>query len=203
MRKNPFRGLGVALITPFLPTGDVDEDALRHIVSSLVTDGVDFLCVLGTTAETSCLTPDERRLVAQVVRDEVAQRIPLLLGIGSNCTADVVNRLKTENFEGFDGFLVVCPFYNKPTQEGMFQHFKAVAAATDMPIVLYNVPGRTGANLEAATTLRIANACPNVVAIKEASALFGQIEEIIDNAPEGFEVLSGDDAITFEWKRWM
>lgn len=198
MRKNPFRGFGIALVTPFKANGEVDFTALKNIVGMQLRGGADFLCVLGTTAETPCLTADEKRRIVATVREATQDKVPLLLGAGGNCTADVTAALKQLPAEGIDGVLVVTPYYNKPTQEGLFQHYQAVSAASPVPVVLYNVPGRTGVNLQAETTLRLAEACENMVAVKEASGLIGQIEEIIDGAPEGFEVLSGDDGITFE-----
>lgn len=198
MAKNVFRGLGVALITPFEESGAIDYEALDRLVEMHLSAGVDFLCVLGTTAETPCLSVEERSMVKRHVIKKVAGRIPILLGCGGNNTAEVVAQLREDDFAGVDGILSVCPYYNKPSQEGLFQHFKAISEATDLPVVLYNVPGRTGVNLEAATTLRLANECPNVVAIKEASGNIGQIEEILKAKPEGFDVLSGDDAITYE-----
>lgn len=197
-RTNPFRGLGVALVTPFHTDGSVDYEALASLIESQITGGIDFLCVLGTTAETPCLAPAEKQQVIDFVVKTVHGRIPLLLGAGGNCTASVIQYLHEADLTGIDGVLIVAPYYNKPTQEGLFQHFCAVAKSTQLPVVLYNVPGRTGVNIAAATTLRIAEACPNVVAIKEASGKIGQIEDIVAAAPEGFEVLSGDDAITFE-----
>lgn len=197
-RNNPFRGLGVALVTPFKADGSIDYEALGSIVESLIAGGIDFLCVLGTTAETPCLTASEKQQVIDFVADTVAKRIPLLLGAGTNTTAGVIDYIKTADLSRVDGLLIVTPYYNKPSQEGLYQHFVAVAGSTQLPIVLYNVPGRTGVNLQAATTLRIANACDNVVAVKEASGNIIQIEDIIAGAPEGFEVLSGDDAITYE-----
>lgn len=197
-RTNPFRGLGVALVTPFHTDGSVDYEALASLIESQIAGGIDFLCVLGTTAETPCLAPAEKQQVIDFVVKTVHGRIPLLLGAGGNCTASVIQYLHEADLTGIDGVLIVAPYYNKPTQEGLFQHFCAVAKSTQLPVVLYNVPGRTGVNIAAATTLRIAEACPNVVAIKEASGKIGQIEDIVAAAPEGFEVLSGDDAITFE-----
>lgn len=195
---NPFKGLGVALVTPFTPDGDVDYTALRTLVEQQIEGGLDFLCILGTTAETPCLTPTEKQRIIDFIVTITDKRLPLLLGAGGNCTAAVVDYLQTADLTGIDGVLIVAPFYNKPTQEGLYCHFQTVATATPLPVVLYNVPGRTGVNLQASTTLRIASACPNVVAIKEASGKLDQIEEIVAGAPEGFEVLSGDDAITFE-----
>lgn len=196
--KNPFHGLGVALITPFTAEQAVDYDALEELVDSLLKGGADFLCILGTTAETPCLENDEKQEIIRRIVEQNNGRVPLLLGCGSNNTASVVQYLKETDLNGIDGVLIVTPYYNKPSQEGLYQHFSAVAAATDKPVVLYNVPGRTGVNLLASTTLRIAGDCPNVVAIKEASGKLDQIETIIQNAPDGFEVLSGDDAVTFE-----
>lgn len=197
-RENPFKGLGIALVTPFNEDGSVNYEQLGNLVENQISNGIDFLCVLGTTAETPCLSDAEKAKVMQHVVSVNNHRVPLLLGAGSNCTANVVNYLQTADLSGFDGVLIVVPYYNKPTQEGLYQHFTTVAKNSPLPVVLYNVPGRTGLNIEAATTLRVANECENVVAIKEASGRITQIEDIIENAPEGFEVLSGDDAITFE-----
>ena len=195
-RFNPFKGLGTALVTPFRKDGSVDEEGLTRLVEDQIAQGVDFLCVLGTTAETPCLSAVEKRLVMNLVKRVNAGRLPLLLGAGGNHTAEVIDYLQTADLEGFAGVLIVTPYYNKPSQEGLYQHFCAVAAATDLPVVLYNVPGRTGVNLAAETTLRIARDCKNVVAVKEASGKLAQIEQILAGAPEGFEVLSVDDAIT-------
>lgn len=197
-RFNPFKGLGTALVTPFRKDGSVDEEGLTRLVEDQIAQGVDFLCVLGTTAETPCLSAVEKRLVMNLVKRVNTGRLPLLLGAGGNHTAEVIDYLQTADLEGFAGVLIVTPYYNKPSQEGLYQHFCAVAAATDLPVVLYNVPGRTGVNLAAETTLRIARDCKNVVAVKEASGKLAQIEQILAGAPEGFEVLSGDDAITLE-----
>lgn len=197
-RFNPFKGLGTALVTPFRKDGSVDEEGLTRLVEDQIAQGVDFLCVLGTTAETPCLSAVEKRLVMNLVKRVNAGRLPLLLGAGGNHTAEVIDYLQTADLEGFAGVLIVTPYYNKPSQEGLYQHFCAVAAATDLPVVLYNVPGRTGVNLAAETTLRITRDCKNVVAVKEASGKLAQIEQILAGAPDGFEVLSGDDAITLE-----
>lgn len=198
MRNNIFRGLGVAVVTPFTREGNIDFYALRELIESLLQEGgADFLCVLGTTAETPALTTEEKELVMETFVETVAGRVPLLLGCGGNNTRAVCQYLETANLDGFDGVLIVTPYYNKPTQEGLYQHFVAVADASPLPVVLYNVPGRTGVNLSAATTIRIAEDCPNVVAIKEASGIIPQIDAIISDAPDGFEVLSGDDALTY------
>lgn len=198
MRQNIFHGLGIALVTPFTPTGEIDFATLRQLVEKQIVEGADFLCVLGTTAETPTLTPDEKAQVMATVVEVNAGRVPLMLGCGSACTANVCNYLRSADLTGFSGVLIVTPYYNKPTQEGLYQHYCAVSAASPLPVLLYNVPGRTGVNLTAETTLRIANDCPNVVAIKEASGNIEQIEDVVAGAPEGFEVLSGDDSITLE-----
>ncbi len=198
MRTNIFKGIGVALVTPFTSDGSVDTQALRRLVEKQVKSGVDFLCVLGTTAETPCLSTEDKKIVMQTVRETVDSKFPLLLGCGGNNTAVVVDYLKNGDLTGFDGVLIVCPYYNKPSQEGLYQHFSAIAEASPLPVVLYNVPGRTGVNLLPDTTLRLANAHKNVVAIKEASGNIEQITRIIEAAPEGFDVLSGDDGITYE-----
>lgn len=197
MMQNIFKGLGVALVTPFKADGSVDYDALRRLLDYQLSNGVDFLCVLGTTAETPCLSAEEKTKVKNIVVEKVQGRVPILLGCGGNNTAAVVESLKNDDFTGVDGILSVCPYYNKPSQEGLYQHFKAIANATELPVVLYNVPGRVGVNMTAETTLRLANDCPNIVAIKEASGNFAQIDDIIKNKPSHFDVISGDDGITF------
>lgn len=197
MKRNIFRGLGIALITPFTKEGEVDYVALRRILDYQLSNGIDFLCILATTGETPCLSADERQRVKDLVVEKVQGKIPILMGCGGNNTYDVVNTLKTGDFSGIDGILSVCPYYNKPSQEGLYQHFKAIANATQLPVVLYNVPGRVGVNMTAETTLRLANDCENIVAIKEASGNFTQIDDIIKNKPNNFDVISGDDGITF------
>lgn len=197
-RENPFKGLGIALVTPFNEDGSINFSQLDTLVEEQIAGGIDFLCVLGTTAETPCLSDSEKQQVMSRVKAVNNGRVPLLLGAGGNCTANVVSYLQTADLSGYDGVLIVAPYYNKPSQEGLYRHFTAVAQASPLPVVLYNVPGRTGVNIEASTTLRIAADNANVVAIKEASGRIEQIEDIVKNAPEGFEVLSGDDSITFE-----
>lgn len=189
--------MGVALITPFKNDGSVDYEALLRLVEYQVQNGVDFLCVLGTTAETPTLTEEEKRQIKKVVIERVNGRVPILLGISSNCTQTVLNTLKNEDFTGVDAVLVAVPYYNKPSQEGIYQHYKAIAEATNLPVVLYNVPGRTGVNMTAETTLRLARDFKNIVAIKEASGNISQMDDIIKNKPENFDVISGDDGITF------
>lgn len=197
MIETRLKGMGVALITPFKEDGSVDYDALLRLVDYQLENGTDFLCVLGTTAETPTLTKEEKGKVKRTIIDRVNGRLPILLGVGSNSTQAVVDSVKNDDMTGVDALLVVVPYYNKPSQEGIYQHYKAVAEATDLPIVLYNVPGRTGVNMTAETTLRLANDFENIVAIKEASGNIAQMDEIIKNKPEGFDVISGDDGITF------
>ena len=197
MVKNIFRGMGVALITPFKADFSVDYESLDRLLDYLISEGADFLCILATTGETPCLSAEEKSKVKNRIVEKVAGRIPILMGCGGNNTMAVVEELKNGDFKGIDGVLSVCPYYNKPSQEGLYQHFKTIAAATNLPVVLYNVPGRTGINLAAETTLRLARDCENIVAIKEASGNFTQIDDIIKNKPADFDVLSGDDGITF------
>ena len=191
------RGMGVALITPFKEDGAVDYEALLRLVDYQLQNGTDFLCVLGTTAETPTLSKEEKEKVKRTVIDRVNGRIPILLGVGSNSTQAVVDSVKNDDMTGVDALLVVVPYYNKPSQEGIYQHYKAVAEATELPIVLYNVPGRTGVNMTAETTLRLARDFKNIVAIKEASGNITQMDDIIKNKPADFDVISGDDGITF------
>lgn len=197
MKQNIFKGLGIALVTPFASDGSVDYDVLKNLLDYQLKNGADFFCILATTGETPTLTKDEKQKIKELVVEKVGDKVPILIGCGGNNTADVVNELQTADFSGIDGILSVCPYYNKPSQEGLYQHFKAVAGATNMPVVLYNVPGRTGVNLKAETTVRLARDCENIVAIKEASGSLEQVDEIIKNKPDGFDVISGDDALTF------
>ncbi len=195
--NNIFRGLGIALITPFTEDGAVDYEALSRLIDYQLDNGADFLCILATTGETPCLSLAERAQIKNAIVRQVAGRVPILMGCGGNNTAAVVEELKNGDFSGIDGVLSVCPYYNKPSQEGLYQHFKAIAAATELPVVLYNVPGRTGINLKPETTCRLAKDCKNIVAIKEASGSLEQVDEIIKYKPNDFEVISGDDALTF------
>ena len=194
--NNIFTGLGVALVTPFKKDFTIDFDALATLLEKQVEGGADFLCVLGSTAETPCLSVAEKLQVKDFVIEQIKGRLPLLLGFGGNCTQELLHEVRDFDFKGIDGILSVCPFYNKPAQEGIYQHFKAVATEAGLPVVVYNVPGRTGINMSAATTLRLARDVENIVAVKEASGNVAQIDEIIAGAPDGFEVISGDDAIT-------
>lgn len=197
MIQTTLRGLGVALITPFKDDESVDYSALLRMVDYLTQNNVDFLCVLGTTAETPTLTDYEKQKIKETVVERVNGKIPILLGVGGNNTRGVVDALKKDDYKGVDAILSVVPYYNKPSQEGIYQHYKAISEATELPLVLYNVPGRTGTNMTAETTLRIANDFENVIAVKEASGNITQMDDIIKNRPEGFNVISGDDGITY------
>jgi len=196
--KNIFKGLGIALITPFQDNGEVDYEALEKLIEYQLSCGVDFLCILGSTAETPCLTNAEKINIKNFAVEKVKGNIPILLGMGGNCTRALIDEINDFDFKGVDGILSVCPYYNKPSQEGIFCHYKAVSEVSNLPIVIYNVPGRTGDNITSKTTLRIAHELDNVVAIKEASGIIGQIDEILKNKPENFDVISGDDSITYE-----
>ena len=197
MSQNIFKGLGIALITPFNASGAVDYVVLKQLVEYQLKNGADFFCILATTGETPTLTDDEKQRIKELVVEVVAGRGPILMGCGGNNTAAIVEELHTRDFSGIDGILSVCPYYNKPSQEGLYQHFKTIANATDMKVVLYNVPGRTGVNMKAETTVRLARDCKNIVAVKEASGNLEQVDEIIKNKPDTFDVISGDDALTF------
>ena len=197
MAQNIFKGLGIALVTPFNGEGEVDYTALSRLIDYQLANGADFLCILATTGETPTLTAEEKAKIKQMVIEKAGDKVPILMGCGGYNTAEVVRELKEGDFAGIDGILSVCPYYNKPSQEGLYQHFKAIAAASPLPVVLYNVPGRTGVNLKAETTVRLAKDCPNIVAIKEASGNLEQVDEIIKNKPDNFDVISGDDALTF------
>ena len=189
--------MGVALITPFNDDGSVDYQSLMRLVEYQIQNGVDFLCVLGTTAETPTLSAEEKKKIKQLVVERVNGRVPILLGVGANSTQTVIDTLQNDDMTGVDAVLVVVPYYNKPSQEGIYQHYKAIANSTKLPIVLYNVPGRTGVNMTAETTLRLARDFDNIVAIKEASGNITQMDDIIKHKPENFDVISGDDGITF------
>ena len=195
-RINPFRGTGIALVTPFTPNHEVDYPALKRLVNHCIDGGVEFLVALGTTAETATLTADEKQRVVAAVCDAAGGRVPVVQGVGGNDSAKVAAELKAGLPLGISGVLSVSPYYNRPTQEGIYRHFNHISAATDLPIILYNVPGRTGSNMAAETTLRIAHEVPHAVAIKEASGNLEQAMTIVLGAPEGFDVLSGDDNLT-------
>lgn len=191
-----FIGTGVALVTPFKKDFSVDTEALARIVNHVINGGVEYLVVLGTTAESATLTNEEKELVIETIVKANNNRLPLVLGVGGNNTAKVVEELKTRDFSNFDAILSVSPYYNKPTQEGIYQHFKAIAEVSPLPIILYNVPGRTASNMSPSTVVRLANDFENVIAIKEAAGDIVQAMKLIQTAPKDFLVISGDDMIT-------
>ncbi|MDQ3192599.1 MAG: 4-hydroxy-tetrahydrodipicolinate synthase [Bacteroidota bacterium] len=189
------KGTGVAIVTPFHENGNIDFNALTKLVNHIITGGVDYLVILGTTGETAVLTKDEKLAVVNHVIEITAKRVPLVLGLGGNNTQEIVNCMKIFDFENIDAILSVSPYYNKPIQEGIFRHYQMIAGAAPVPVILYNVPGRTGSNVTAETTLRLAEV-PNIIGIKEASGNLEQAMQIINNRPKGFLVISGDDALT-------
>ena len=189
-------GMGIALVTPFDITGAVDYDALGRLVDFQIEDGADFIVLLATTGETVTLTKEEQARVSEFVVDRVAGRVPLVRGLGCNCTASLVEEAKSLDLSPFDAILSVCPFYNKPSQEGLYRHFMALADASSKPVILYNVPGRTGVNMTPETVLRLAHDHANIIGIKEASGNLVQQLELLNNKPSDFMVLSGDDALT-------
>lgn len=191
-----FKGTGVAIVTPFKSDKSVDYDALEKLVEHLIQNGIDYLVVQGTTGESVTLTKKEKADTLAFVIKINNNRLPVVLGLGGNCTQTIVDALKTTDFTGVDAILSVSPYYNKPTQEGIYQHYKAIAEASPLPIILYNVPGRTSSNILASTTLRLANDFNNIIAVKEASGNLEQCMEIIKNKPSNFLVISGDDALT-------
>ncbi len=191
-----FVGTGVALVTPFKKDFSVDTEALKRIVNFTIEGGVEYLVVLGTTAESATLTKEEKEVVIETIKTANAGRLPLVLGVGGNNTMDVVDELQTRDFTGFSAILSVSPYYNKPTQEGIYQHFKKIAEASPLPIILYNVPGRTASNMLPATVVRLAKDFKNVIAIKEAAGDIVQAMKLIQHAPKDFLVISGDDMIT-------
>ena len=198
MKRSIFKGLGVALITPFTANGAIDFAAIAKVVDNLVEGGVDYILVLGTTGETPTLTSDERKALIRFVRDRVAGRVHLMVGVGGNCTRDVVACLHKWDLSGYDAVLSVNPYYNKPNQEGLYQHFKAIAEASPLPVMLYNIPGRTGVNMAPETIARLANDCPNIIGVKEASGNLEQMAQVKALAPSDFLLISGDDSLTVE-----
>lgn len=195
--RNKFRGLGIALVTPFTQDGEVDYRALTRLVEYHINGGADFFCILATTGEAPCLTEEEKDRITDTIRTVNAGRLPILKYCGGNNTRAVVEEIERTDWTGIDGILSICPYYNKPSQEGLYQHFRAISRVSSLPIVLYNVPGRTGINMKPATMIRLARECPNIVAVKEASGSLEQVDEIIKGKPDSFEVISGDDALTF------
>ncbi|MBD5308417.1 MAG: 4-hydroxy-tetrahydrodipicolinate synthase [Bacteroides sp.] len=197
MARINLQGMGVALITPFKSDKSIDFDALARLLEYQIRSGSDYLVVLGTTAETPALTQEERAEIRRFVAERVAGRVPLVIGCGGNCTQAVVNELKSMDLSAYSAILSVVPYYNKPSQQGIYEHYAAIARESPLPVILYNVPGRTGVNMTAETTLKLANDFSNIIGIKEASGNISQMDEIIKHKKPEFMVISGDDGITF------
>lgn len=197
MAYHIFKGLGIALVTPFTLQGEVDYEALKRLVEYQIDNGADFFCILATTGEVPCLTQEEKDKITKLVLEINQGRLPILKYCGGNNTRAVIEEIQNTDWTGVDGILSICPYYNKPSQEGIYQHFKAIAEISPRPIVLYNVPGRTGVNMEPQTLIRLANDCPNIVGVKEASGSLEQVDEVIKGKPDRFDIISGDDALTF------
>ena len=198
MLTQKLSGVGVAMITPFTPEGQVDYQALGDMVNYVIEGGVDYIVALGTTAETPTLYNSERAVIAMYTAHKINGRVPLVMGCGGNSTSEVLDQLREFDLRGADAILSVTPYYNKPSQEGLYQHFKTVAEHSPLPVILYNIPGRSGVNMTAETTLRLAREIPNIIGIKEDAGNLEQMQQIIDNRPEGFLVLSGDDGIAID-----
>ena len=194
--QNKLKGTGVAIVTPFLPNGNVDFVGLENLVERLIVQGINYIVVLGTTGETATLSSEEKNEVIHCIKNKNAGRVPLVIGIGGNNTRELVHYLESFNYDGFTAVLSVSPYYNKPSQQGIIQHYNMLAKTSALPIILYNVPGRTGSNLTAQTTLHLAHEVPNICGIKEASGNMEQIMQIIKNKPADFMVISGDDNLT-------
>lgn len=193
---NKFKGTGVAIVTPFKNDSSIDFGSLGRLVENLISNSVDYLVVLGTTGESVTQSKDEKRAVIDHVIEVNNGKVPVVVGMGGNCTREIVDDITKNRFEGIDGILSVAPYYNKPSQKGIYDHFKTIAGASPVPVIIYNVPGRTSINIEAGTTIRLANEVRNIAAVKEASGNLEQIMQIIKNIPSGFHVISGDDTIT-------
>jgi 4-hydroxy-tetrahydrodipicolinate synthase len=191
-----FRGTGVAIVTPFKNDTSIDFAALGRVVNHVITGGVNYIVVLGTTGESVTLTKDEKKAIISYVVEVTDNRVPLMLGIGGNNTQEVINCIRQSNLSGIEGILSVAPYYNKPNQRGLLQHFKAIATCSPLPVILYNVPGRTASNITSETCLELAHDCENVVGIKEASGDIAQVMRIIKGKPDNFSVISGDDMMT-------
>lgn len=201
MIRHKLAGVGVAMITPFTANGRVDYEALARMIDYVIEGGVDYIVALGTTAETPTLYMPERAVIAMFVTNHIARRVPLVMGVGGNSTSEVLDQLREFDLRGADAILSVTPYYNKPSQEGLYQHFRTVSEHSPLPVILYNIPGRSGVNMTAETTLRIARDFENVIGVKEASGDIDQMQRILENRPEGFLVLSGDDAMTLDLMR--
>lgn len=196
MQSEIFNGTGVALITPFDDGGNIDYPSLQNLLDYIINGGINFIAMQGTTGEPSTLTPQERQELRKFVVEYVNNRVPIMYGIGGNNTAAILDELKHTDFKGIDAILSISPYYTKPNQRGIYEHFKAIAATSPVPVVLYNVPGRTARNVDAQTVVKLANDCPNIIAVKEASGNMSQIMNIINNKPESLSLISGDDSLT-------
>ncbi|MBR7168378.1 MAG: 4-hydroxy-tetrahydrodipicolinate synthase [Bacteroidales bacterium] len=194
--KVKFSGTGVALVTPFRKQGTIDFTTLENLVETVINSKVDYIVALGTTSEAATMNERERTAIIDNIIEVVNGRVPIVLGLGGNNTLDIVDKIKNMDFTGIDGILSVSPYYNKPQQRGIYLHYKSISEVSPVPIIMYNVPGRTACNITAETTLQIATDCSNIVATKEASGNMPQVMEILRNKPEGFSVISGDDALT-------
>ena len=196
-KKDIFSGTGVALITPFRKQETIDFSKLEELIDNVITSGVDYIVALGTTSEAATMTESERTALLQFIVDSVGGRLPIMLGMGGNNTRAMTDAIAQTNFDGINGILSVTPYYNQPQQRGLIDHFKSIADASPVPVILYNVPGRTSCNMTADTTLLLANECPNIIGIKEASGNLAQVMEILRRKPASFKVISGDDSLTF------
>ncbi|MBR3702874.1 MAG: 4-hydroxy-tetrahydrodipicolinate synthase [Alistipes sp.] len=201
MKKHKLSGCGAAMITPFKADMEIDWERLGSMLDYVIDGGTDYIVALGTTAETPTLTKEEKRDVIRFVKERVAGRVPIVVGAGGNNTLALTRELQEMELDGVEAILSVTPYYNKPSQEGLYRHFEAVAKASPIPVILYNVPGRTGVNMSADTTCRLASDFDNIIAVKEASGKIDQIEQIIKNCPKDFLVLSGDDGMTVDVMR--
>ena len=196
MINHPFSGTGVAIVTPFMQNGDLDKTGLKKLITHLINGKVDYLVVLGTTGENATISKEEKQEIFSLVSEYNENKIKLVAGIGGNDTRNIINAFSSFDLTGYSAILSVSPYYNKPNQEGLYQHYKAINDASPLPVIMYNVPGRTGVNVSAATTLRIARDCKNIIATKEASGNMEQMMQIISDKPDGFELISGDDGLT-------
>lgn len=194
--KGLFTGTGVALVTPFRKQSTIDFSRLQNLIDNIIDSGVNYIVALGTTSEAATMTDSEKSTIQDFVIEAVDERVPIMLGMGGNNTQAVLDNISNTNFDGISGILSVAPYYNKPQQRGLAQHFKMIAELSPVPVVIYNVPGRTGCNINAETTLQLAHECPNIIGIKEASGNMQQIMHILREKPASFQVISGDDALT-------
>ncbi|MGB4291655.1 MAG: 4-hydroxy-tetrahydrodipicolinate synthase [Bacteroidales bacterium] len=191
-----FRGTGVAIITPFKNDSSIDFSSLEKVINYVINGGVNYIVLMGTTGESSTLTKDEKKALISFTLDTINKRVPLVVGIGGNNTQEIITQLKTTALKSVDGILSVAPYYNKPTQKGLYEHFKAIATCSPVPVIIYNIPGRTGCNISAETCLQLAHEFDTIVGVKEASGNLDQIMKIIKGKPENFQVVSGDDLLT-------